>query len=67
MDYPELLAAYDSLETKYNNLREAYLQVSIEYLLLITDNLTHEEFEVFRNSEVYKELLGKIKLKENIL
>lgn len=66
MNYPELLAAYDSLETKYNNLREAYLQVSIEYLLLITDNLTTEEFEVFRNSEVYKELLGKIKLKENM-
>ena len=66
MDYPELLAAYDSLETKYNSLRKAYLQVSIEYLLLITDNLTLEEFEVFRKSEVYKELLGKIKLKESM-
>lgn len=66
MNYPELLAAYDSLETKYNNLREAYLQVSVEYLLLIADNLTPEEFEVFKNSEVYKELLGKIKLKEKM-
>ena len=59
MDYPELLAAYDSLETKYEELRKSHLRVSVEYMILLMESLSPDELVIFKQSQVYGELFDK--------